>query len=137
VLLAMRFRANLGVSLLIIWLTNPITYPPIFFAQYKLGRWLLGGESAPINWEFTFSAMSENIGHIWKPLYLGGVVFAVLCSVTAFVGSRVLWHWHTIRRIRRRERRKALLASAQLSEGRFISSVPDLASSLAKEPSSR
>lgn len=45
---AIWWRANLPLSVMLVWITNPFTMPPIFFATYKLGTLLLGrlpGES--------------------------------------------------------------------------------------------
>src|SRR3954469_24611570 len=34
---AIWWRANLPISVALVWLTNPITSPPIFYATYKFG----------------------------------------------------------------------------------------------------
>jgi uncharacterized protein len=37
---AIALRANLPISIGLVWLTNPITMPPVFYCSYKLGAWL-------------------------------------------------------------------------------------------------
>ena len=39
--LAVWIRSNLPISVGLVWLTNPITMPPVFYCTYKLGAWLM------------------------------------------------------------------------------------------------
>jgi len=41
---AVIFSANLPLSVALVWITNPITMPPIYYGCYKLGAWMLGVE---------------------------------------------------------------------------------------------
>ncbi len=36
-------RANLPLSVGLVWITNPLTMPLIFYGNYRLGAWLLDG----------------------------------------------------------------------------------------------
>ncbi len=40
--LAVWVRANLPISVGLVWLTNPITMPPVFYCTYKMGAWVMG-----------------------------------------------------------------------------------------------
>jgi uncharacterized protein (DUF2062 family) len=48
--------ANLPLAMLIIWMSNPITIPPMFFLTYKLGSSILGTElgefAVTLNWQW-------------------------------------------------------------------------------------
>ena len=35
-------RVNLPISVALVWITNPITHSPMFYASYRLGSWILG-----------------------------------------------------------------------------------------------
>lgn len=39
-LVAMRLRANVPFAMAACWVTNPVTTPPILWAQFKLGHWM-------------------------------------------------------------------------------------------------
>ncbi len=86
---AVKLRANLPLSLGLVWITNPVTMPFIFFAQYLFGAWMLGGKAetsdpAIINGHFaTFDNwldwqwLTSTLVRIGGPLYLGAIVSAV------------------------------------------------------------
>ena len=40
--LAIVSRCNLPVAFALVWITNPLTIPPMFYFAYRLGAWLLG-----------------------------------------------------------------------------------------------
>ena len=40
-LIAMWLRCNLPITIAFVWLTNPVTIPPVFFFTYKVGTWVL------------------------------------------------------------------------------------------------
>ena len=42
VALAIVFTANVPLSFSLIFITNPLTMPAIYYAAYKLGAWVLG-----------------------------------------------------------------------------------------------
>ena len=47
VALAIIFTANLPISFALIFVTNPLTMPAVFYGAYKLGAWIIGTEPTP------------------------------------------------------------------------------------------
>ena len=47
---AALLRFNMPVAVAMVWITNPLTIPPIFFACYQFGAWLLG--TPPLDWAY-------------------------------------------------------------------------------------
>ena len=39
---ALRLRCNLTLAVLTVWISNPLTLPPILYVEYLLGTKLLG-----------------------------------------------------------------------------------------------
>lgn len=98
--LAFWVRCNLPIAVTLVWISNPITIPPIFFSTYKLGTFIL--DTPPIqftgtmNWEWLY----QELGRIWKPLLLGSFSAGIICSLLSFLLVRGLWrayvlyHWY-------------------------------------------
>lgn len=105
-LTAIRASANLGLAVMTVWLSNPFTMPPIFFAQWALGQWLTGGSirSAEGNvvWQrqtwTSLDSFASAIGQIGLSLYLGSLISAILLSLLSYVFVDRLWRWHVRRR---------------------------------------
>ena len=60
-ILAVLFSANVLLSILIVWVNNPITMVPIYYFTYKLGASIMGIEIDP-DFEFSFGYLMDNFG---------------------------------------------------------------------------
>jgi hypothetical protein len=99
---AVLFRINLPISVALVWLTNPITMPPIFYASYVVGTWILGTPAGVNEFHFTLEWIGSELNAIWKPLYLGSLVLGVLLGILGYCVMRLYWRWHVINRYRKR-----------------------------------
>jgi uncharacterized protein (DUF2062 family) len=103
-ILALWIRCNLALSIGLVWISNPLTIAPIYFATYQLGLWILDipGMHIEPN-EITFTLLQSEIGKIWKPLFLGSLVAATFFSVIFYLVTRLLWRLMIVRQWRRRK----------------------------------
>lgn len=99
---AIPIRVNLPISVALVWITNPITMPPIFYFTYRIGAWILGTPANGESFEFSIEYLSHSMALIWQPLYLGSLVCALLAAVIGYVVIRGLWRLHIVRHLRRR-----------------------------------
>ncbi len=107
-LLAIVSRCNLPVASALVWITNPLTIPPMFYFAYRLGAWLLGMDVEIDGIELSWAWLSDNLSTIGYPLIFGSLVCGWVAGVSGFVVVRVLWRLHVLRRWReRKERRRA------------------------------
>jgi uncharacterized protein len=104
---AILFRVNLPLSVALVWLTNPLTMPPLFYAAYVVGCHLLGQPSQHIEIEFTWSWLTSVFETIAPPLLLGSLVLAILSSITGYVVVRGLWRLSIVRQWRNRSADKS------------------------------
>ena len=132
VLAATLCRANRVVGLPIVWISNPLTAVPIYFANYTLGRLLVGLFSErPIK---TYEQIKSIVGDLIRPgrhifeaqfwrgisdallemsveLWLGSVIVGLLVGVVSYVISYhgIVWYrthsplFHRRRRLLRRK----------------------------------
>ncbi|MEQ8861366.1 MAG: DUF2062 domain-containing protein [Pseudomonadales bacterium] len=110
-LLAVLFRCNLPISVVLVWITNPLTITPMFYFAYRLGAWLLDLQlevgTIRLSWEW----LSSHVGTIGWPLLFGSLVCGWVTGVTGMVLVRVAWRLHVLRRWQeRRELREQRLA---------------------------
>lgn len=97
-LLAIYFRFNLPLSIVFVWVSNPLTIPPLFFLAYKTGAAILNEPARQIAFEFSFNWFGEKLIDIWQPLILGCLTFSVLAASTGYIVIRLLWRLAIVRK---------------------------------------
>lgn len=88
---AIWINANLPLSVALVWISNPLTMPPMFYFNYKLGAWLLDRPVLDFEFELTWHWISHRLVDIGIPLYLGSLIMATLCACLAYLGIQYLW----------------------------------------------
>lgn len=107
-LLAIYYRAHLPISVALVFVTNPITIPPMFYFAYRLGSLMLGIEPQSVPMDLSWEWISTTLEHIWQPLLFGCLILAILSSVGGYFVINSLWRKSIKRRWNdRRERRAA------------------------------
>ena len=53
--LAIIVRCNLPIAVALVWITNPITMPPLFFLAYKMGAFLTDVHLGPFEFELSLN----------------------------------------------------------------------------------
>lgn len=102
---AIYFRVNLPISVGLVWITNPLTMPPIFFFCYKLGALILDRPVIQHTFELTWDWISTELGLIWQPFLLGCFIVSVGSSLLGGFGIRLLWRINIVRQWEARKRR--------------------------------
>lgn len=111
-IVALFSRINLPVSVALVWITNPITIPPMFYFAYRVGAWILNVPvGAGLPFEFSYDWLMTELGAAWQPFVLGCFVVATCCSLIGYFSVRIVWRiivqrsWQQ-RKLRRFLRRK-------------------------------
>lgn len=105
-LLAMSVRANVVIAAGATLITNPLTFPPIYFAAYKVGRGLTGMQ-APGENPLDASHLAWRLHHVATPTIIGLLLFAALSSLAGYCAVHIFWRWKLTRRWRRRQAERA------------------------------
>jgi uncharacterized protein (DUF2062 family) len=104
--LAIPIRANLPISVGLVWLTNPITMPPIFYCTYKMGSWLMGVPPMELPDELTWNWISGELAIVWKPFLIGSVLTGTVLAALAYATTMLYWRWWVARNWRKRAERR-------------------------------
>lgn len=102
---AVVLRCNLPLSVALVWITNPITIPPMFYFTYRVGAWLLDMPAQVEGIELSIDWLVTQAGRVWKPLLLGCLLCGCIAGSTGYFLSAWLWRRQVIQRW---ERRRAL-----------------------------
>ena len=103
--IAILVRVNLPISVSLVWITNPITIPPIFYASYKVGAFILGHKAITSDYQLTAEWFTEQLHIIWQPFLLGSLICGIISAFIAYASIRLLWRLHIIRHIKERRQR--------------------------------
>lgn len=95
---AIIIRVNLPLSVIFVWVTNPITGAPVYYLAYKLGSVLLNEPVQNVAFEFSIHWMTETLVHIWQPLMAGCLLLGVCSAAIGYVAIRVLWRMLALRK---------------------------------------
>jgi uncharacterized protein (DUF2062 family) len=110
-ILAIYFNANLPISVALVWITNPVTWVPLYYVAYKVGAFVLGQGS------FNFIQFSElfSIEKAWElgaPLLLGCFILMNVGAALGYAAIRLLWRRAVLHQWALRKYRKMPLSTA-------------------------
>lgn len=103
---AWLMRANLPLSVGLVWITNPLTMPLIFYGNYRIGAWLLDGPVRAAPDRLSTRWIAEQMLDILPALALGSLAAAMVCGIAGSLIIRLLWRWQVVRSWKRRAARQ-------------------------------
>ncbi|CAM8630073.1 Domain of unknown function DUF2062 [Burkholderiales bacterium] len=116
--IAIYFRANLAVATLSTFVTNPFTFPPIYYVAYLVGSAMLGEKVVESEVASVVSEISQesdqglidgllswvsSLGDLGVPLLLGMVTFSVVSCVLGYFIVNLAWRASVAIRYRKRK----------------------------------
>ena len=97
-----RFNVPIGVSL--VWITNPLTMPFIYYIEYTTGNFLLMQEGVN-NMQMNLDWFTDNISDIFIPLYVGTFFYSAIFSIGGYY--LVNWLWiHSVNKAKKKREKK-------------------------------
>lgn len=128
-LLAIYFRAHLPLSVALVFVTNPVTIPPMFYFAYRLGSFLLGVEVETVSMDMGWEWFTTTLGQIWQPLLFGSLILGVISAMVGYLTIHLFWRKRIKQRWNdRREKRKIYKAKKAMEKilKKEIIDSPDL-----------
>lgn len=121
---AVLLRANLPMAVASTLVTNPVTFGPVYYGAYRLGKWVLGEDDVSENkavkilekaealpaekgsWTDRMRAWLTYLGTVGKPLVVGLAIVATVSGLFIYFLTSALWvlktRWTRNRRLRER-----------------------------------
>ncbi len=115
---AIILRINLPIAVLMVWVSNPFTMPPLLYISYLVGSWLLDTPPIP-HFRMSMEWISRSMAVIWRPLYFGAVVCGLLAAGLGFFIVRLLWRLHLLAYLKQRGLRLPSLRRRKSEENKM------------------
>jgi len=103
--LAILFKRNLALSVVLVFISNPLTMPPIFYFNYLVGSWLLDSPAryAELQVDNLWHWLTGHFNGIGQPLILGSLINGLLFGALGYLMIQLFWRWHVSSRWRTRK----------------------------------
>ncbi|WP_305372878.1 DUF2062 domain-containing protein [Photobacterium leiognathi] len=95
--LAILFGVNLPLSVALVWVSNPVTMPVLFYGAYKLGAWVLNSPNVGFHFELSWDFLLNQMSQIGPPFLLGCFICSVVSALIGYFGIRGLWRYSVVR----------------------------------------
>ncbi len=105
-------RANLPVAIVCVWLTNPITLPPILLLEYAIGRWIADAAAAAGTLSFLYSG--GPIASSLQALLTGALVLSCAGMFAGFLLAHTAFYFSRKQRLKERFANMQQLAAKAL-----------------------
>jgi len=95
---AIWLRTNLPLSVVTVWISNPVTIPPMFYFAYLTGTWIVGVPVTDFSFELSFDWLLNELAAIWKPFLVGCFTLAASSSLIAYLTIQGIWRYSVLNR---------------------------------------
>ncbi len=130
--MAVLLRANVPMAIASTLVTNPVTFGPVYYAAYRVGSVFVDDRPATeeeasraaaeaalaletinidgddtISWRDRIHSAIDRLTSIGRPLMVGLLILATICSILAYFLVYAIWGINTRLRRRKRQRQSA------------------------------
>jgi len=104
--LAIFFSVNLPLSVALVWISNPLTMPPLFYAGYRLGAFILQEPVMKFKFELSFGWLINVLETIAPALFLGCIILGMLSAFIGYWGFTFFWRYSSAKKWKQRPQTK-------------------------------
>jgi uncharacterized protein (DUF2062 family) len=103
---AIWLRVNLPIAVGLVWVTNPVTMPPIFYFAYKVGAWTLNEPVKHMTFELSWSWVGAELADKWQPFLLGCLICGIVAGILGYLSMRLIWRIFILRQWAERKKQR-------------------------------
>lgn len=92
--IAMIFAVNLPISVALVWISNPITMPPLFYGAYRLGAFILNEPIVHFHFHLSFSWLLDAFETIAPSMLLGCLILGLVSAFVGYFLLRAFWRFN-------------------------------------------
>ena len=103
--IAIIVHANLPLSIALVWITNPLTMPFIFYACYLVGTWILAVPKQNFAFQASWQWVLDSLSTIGPAFLVGCAVLASIFSILGYFVIQAMWRYQVIKAWKNRPHR--------------------------------
>jgi len=103
--IAIFLRVNLPISVMAVWISNPLTIAPMYFFAYKVGALILQVPIEQHNFTLSWEWFMSEFLTIWQPFLLGSLVCGLMAALLGVLATRLVWRAIVIRNWLKRQKK--------------------------------
>ncbi len=100
--IAIFTHANLPLSIALVWITNPITIPPVFYFCYRVGLLITGTTLHTNSISLSLDWVGTQLNQIWLPLIVGSLFCGIIASTFSYYFIKTAWKIQAARKWKNR-----------------------------------
>ena len=104
--IAIIVHANLPLSIALVWITNPLTMPAIFYFCYLVGTWILGAPPGEFSFEANWQWVVDSVSTIGPAFILGCGVLATVFAIIGYTTINGLWRYSVAKEWKKRQQKR-------------------------------
>jgi len=101
--IAILMHANLPLSIALVWITNPLTMPAIFYTCYLVGSWVLNAKEQVFTFEASWQWVLDSLTTIGPSFLLGCLICACFFSILGYFSINAIWRVAVIKEWKKRQ----------------------------------
>jgi uncharacterized protein (DUF2062 family) len=118
--LAIYFNANLPIAVALVWITNPLTWAPMYYFAYKVGALVMGQAAFDFD-QFSELFTIEKALELGTPLLIGCAILMHVGAVLGYFGIQFVWRRSVRHQMELRKFRNAELSTAVMVRESYAS----------------
>ena len=99
---AVRFKVNLPISVPLVWISNPVTMPALFYFAYLVGATAMNTTPHEVGFELSFEWLLNGLLEIWQPFLLGCLILGTTSAIAGNAIIRIIWRLRVIKALEQR-----------------------------------
>lgn len=95
---ALLVRCNLPIAMALVWVSNPLTFPIIFYGCYVFGARILQIPEREFSFELSLEWFHSEFLMLWQPLLIGCLLAGLFFGCAGYIAIQWTWRWNVVKK---------------------------------------